>query len=155
MPWPAAAVEAGDDAPFWERKSLAEMNRDEWESLCDGCAKCCLAKVQDWDSDEVAHTNVACRLLDLETCRCKSYPQRRRHVRNCEQLTPASVARLRWLPSTCAYRLIAEGRGLPWWHHLISGDRELIHRVGASVRGRIVAEAEAGPLEHHLVDWPR
>lgn len=142
-------------APFWERKTLAEMSREEWEAVCDGCAKCCLSKLRDWDSDEVAYTNVACRLLDLHTCRCKDYAHRRRHVRNCENLTPARVLSLDWLPSTCAYRLLAEGKSLPWWHHLISGDRELVHRVGASVRGRVVAEREAGPLDHHIVDWPR
>jgi uncharacterized protein len=141
--------------PFWKHKTLAAMSRTEWESLCDGCAKCCLAKLQDVDSDELAFTNVACRLLDLDTCRCTRYAKRRRYVPTCERLTPANVAGFDWLPSTCAYRLVAEGKDLPRWHHLVSGDPDLVHRRGCSVRGKAVSETKAGPLEHHIVDWSR
>ena len=141
--------------PFWKHKALGEMTRAEWESLCDGCAKCCLAKLQDVDSDALVFTNVACRLLDLDTCRCKNYAKRRRYVPTCERLTPANVAAFDWLPSTCAYRLIAEGKDLPRWHHLVSGDPDLVHRGGHSVCGKVVSETEAGPIEHHIVDWPR
>jgi uncharacterized cysteine cluster protein YcgN (CxxCxxCC family) len=142
------------EAPFWRRKSLAEMTPAEWESLCDGCGKCCLEKLEDPRSGEISHTNVACRLLDIRACRCTRYAERRRFVPNCEQLNPENVRRFRWLPSSCAYRLLAESRELPWWHHLLSGDRQLVHRVGASVRGRAVPERRAGPIEHHIVAWP-
>jgi uncharacterized protein len=141
------------EAPFWRAKVLAEMTRAEWESLCDGCGKCCLEKLEDPRSGEISHTNVACRLLDVGTCRCSRYAERQRLVPNCEQLDAENVRRFHWLPSSCAYRLLAEGRDLPWWHHLVSGDPELVHRVGASVRGRAVPERRAGPLEHHIVTW--
>ena len=140
--------------PFWRRKTLAEMTRGEWESLCDGCAKCCLDKLQDDDTGEIHYTNVACRLLDLGTCRCTDYANRKRFVPDCVILTPRTVARLPWLPSSCAYRLISEGRDLEWWHPLVSGDPETVHRAGVSVRGRAVPEAVAGDLEDHIVHWP-
>jgi uncharacterized cysteine cluster protein YcgN (CxxCxxCC family) len=149
-----AAKAEPSEPPFWRRKSLAEMTRAEWESLCDGCGKCCLEKLEDAESGEISHTNVACRLLDVRTCRCTRYAERHRFVPNCEQLDPENVRRFQWLPSSCAYRLLAEGGELPWWHHLLSGDPELVHRVGASVRGRAVPERRAGPLEHHIVTWP-
>ena len=140
--------------PFWRRKTLAEMTRSEWESLCDGCAKCCLDKLQDDDTGEISYTEVACRLLDLGTCRCTDYANRKRFVPDCVVLTPRTVARLTWLPSSCAYRLISEGRDLEWWHPLVSGDPETVHRAGVSVRGRAVPEAVAGDLEDHIVHWP-
>ena len=140
--------------PFWRRKTLAEMTRSEWESLCDGCAKCCLDKLQDDDTGEISYTEVACRLLDLGTCRCTDYSNRTRFVPDCVVLTPRTVARLTWLPSSCAYRLISEGKDLEWWHPLVSGDPETVHRAGVSVRGRAVPEALAGDLEDHVVRWP-
>ena len=140
--------------PFWRRKTLAEMTRSEWESLCDGCAKCCLDKLQDDDTGEISYTEVACRLLDLGTCRCTDYSNRTRFVPDCVVLTPRTVARLTWLPSSCAYRLISEGKDLEWWHPLVSGDPETVHRAGVSVRGRAVPEALAGDLEDHIVHWP-
>jgi hypothetical protein len=140
--------------PFWERKTLAEMCAAEWEALCDGCGKCCLAKLQDPITDEISYTNVACRLLDLDTCRCRRYARRHRSVDNCTRLSAANVPDLTWLPSTCAYRLIARGAPLPDWHPLVSGDPQSVHRGGHSVRGRAVAEGRAGPLAHHLVEWP-
>jgi uncharacterized cysteine cluster protein YcgN (CxxCxxCC family) len=142
------------ESPFWRRKTLAEMSDEEWESLCDGCAKCCLHKLEDIDSGQIDYTEVACRLLDLETCRCTRYPDRRRLVSDCVVLTPDKVDELAWLPPTCAYRLVAEGQDLPWWHPLVSGDAATVESVGVSVRGRVVSERAAGDLEDHIVDWP-
>lgn len=138
--------------PFWRRKTLAEMTTAEWESLCDGCAKCCLAKLEDIDTGELHWTNVACRLLDLGTCRCSRYAERARLVSDCVQVTADNIEDLFWMPSTCAYRLLAEGKDLPHWHPLVSGDPDSVHRAGISVRGRVISERRAGPLEHHLLD---
>lgn len=145
---------ADSSAPFWKTKDLSDMSLEEWESLCDGCGKCCLHKVQDADTDEIYPTNVACRLLDLETCRCKDYANRKKLVPDCVQLSPQTAGTLAWLPSTCAYRLLADGDDLPAWHPLITGDLESVHAAGISVRGRAISEDDAGPLQTHLVDWP-
>jgi len=150
----APAVEP-EELPFWKQKSLAEMSASEWESLCDGCGLCCLEKLEDVDTGAVSYTNVACWLLDVGTCRCTRYAERKRYVPNCEWLTAISIGTLSWLPSTCAYKLLAAGKDLLWWHHLVSGDPSLVHRVGVSVRGRAIPESKAGPLEHHVVDWPK
>jgi uncharacterized protein len=141
-------------APFWKKKTLAEMTSEEWESLCDGCGRCCLHKLRDEDTKELSFTNVACRLLDLKTCRCADYPNRSRRVPDCVQLTADEIPTIDWLPPSCAYRRIAEGRGLAWWHPLVSGDPATVHAAGASVCGRAVGERQAGPLEHHIVEWP-
>jgi uncharacterized protein len=138
-------------APFWE-KPIAALDRGEWEALCDGCGKCCLHKLEDEETGEVQATNIACRLLDRHSGRCSSYRDRRAFVPDCIRLTPNRVAKMAWLPSTCAYRLRAEGKPLPDWHYLISGDRETVHSAGMSVRGWTVAEGEAGDIEHHLID---
>lgn len=142
-----------EEAPFWRRKTLAQMTRAEWESLCDGCGRCCLHKIREEDGS-LSFTNVACRLLDTHTGRCRDYPNRRRKVPDCVQLTPRGLARIDWLPPSCAYRRLAEGKDLPSWHPLITGDPESVARAGASIRGRVITEREAGPLEHHVVDWP-
>ena len=142
------------DEPFWRRKSLDEMSTTEWESLCDGCARCCLIKLEDEDTGKLDYTDVACRLLDHRTCRCSDYSNRRLRVPDCVNLTPAAVRNLRWLPYTCAYRLIAEGEDLAWWHPLVSGDPETVHEAGISVRGRIVAEESGIDPEDRIVDWP-
>jgi uncharacterized cysteine cluster protein YcgN (CxxCxxCC family) len=139
--------------PFWKRKRLHEMTLPEWESLCDGCGKCCLHKLQDEDTGDIAMTNVACRYLDLDTCRCKDYPNRQRNVSDCVQLTPDVVPALRWLPDTCAYRLVAEGRDLFWWHPLVSGDPATVHAAGESVRGDAITEDDVDDLEDHVRDW--
>jgi uncharacterized cysteine cluster protein YcgN (CxxCxxCC family) len=141
-------------APFWTSKRLDEMTEAEWESLCDGCGRCCLHKLRDEDTDAVIYTNVACRLLDARSCACSDYERRQRKVPDCVQLTPDTLADIDWLPPTCAYRRLQEGRGLSWWHPLISGRRESVHEAGISAQGRMVGEREAGPLEHHVVDWP-
>ena len=140
--------------PFWQVKTLEQMSHDEWESLCDGCGRCCLHKLRDDDTGALSFTNVACRLLDGKTCRCKDYAHRRRRVPDCVSLTPAEVRAIDWLPPTCAYRQLAEGKDLAWWHPLVSGDPDTVHRAGISVRDRSVSEREAGAFEHHIVDWP-
>jgi uncharacterized cysteine cluster protein YcgN (CxxCxxCC family) len=139
------------EVKFWE-KPIGELNRNEWEALCDGCGKCCLHKLEDADTGEVMATNVACKLLDRHSGLCSSYRTRRAFVPDCIRLSRDNVDRLHWMPSTCAYRLRAAGKPLPEWHYLVCGDREEVHRVGMSVRGWTVAEGEAGDLEHHLID---
>ncbi|MBI5165726.1 MAG: YcgN family cysteine cluster protein [Magnetospirillum sp.] len=141
-------------APFWRTTPLSAMTAAEWESLCDGCGRCCLHKLEDEDDGTISYTNVACELLNIGTCRCRDYVGRRRRVPDCVQLTPEVVGTLAWLPSTCAYRLLSEGKALAWWHPLVSGDPDSVHRAGISVRGRAVPENRAGPLDHHIVDWP-
>lgn len=141
-------------APFWKTKTLAEMTPEEWESLCDGCGRCCLHKLRDDDTGEIAWTNVACRLLDTQTCQCTDYARRRRRVPDCVRLTPEGLADIDWLPPSCAYRRIEEGRGLAWWHPLVSGEVATVHDAGVSVRGRAIDERIAGNLEYHIVDWP-
>lgn len=137
---------------FWEEKSLAQLDRGEWEALCDGCGKCCLHKLEDEETGEIFPTNVACRLLNRKSGQCRDYKHRKRFVPDCVQLTPAKLDALEWLPTTCAYRLVADGEPLPAWHHLISGSRETVHEAGVSVRGWTVSEDDAGELEYHIVD---
>ncbi|MFZ9396648.1 MAG: YcgN family cysteine cluster protein [Erythrobacter sp.] len=137
---------------FWEMP-LGELSRAEWEALCDGCGRCCLHKIEDEDSGEISHTNVACRLLDTSTARCTDYRNRKAFVPDCLRLTLKIVQEVAWLPPTCAYRLRADGRPLPGWHYLIAGDHEAMRRAGISVAGRVVSETDAGPLEHHIVEW--
>ena len=139
---------------FWELP-LAALDRAEWEALCDGCGRCCLHKLEDEDTGEVVETNVACRLLDHATARCTDYKHRKAFVPDCLRLTPQLVAQIAWLPPTCAYRLRADGEPLPEWHYLLTGSRESIVRAGVSVTGRVVSEDDAGPLEHHIVEWAR
>jgi uncharacterized cysteine cluster protein YcgN (CxxCxxCC family) len=143
-----------DDDRFWKRKRLSEMTREEWESLCDGCGRCCLHKLRDDDTGELSFTNVACRLLDLTTARCGDYARRRSRIPDCVSLTPQGLSEIDWLPPSCAYRRLAEGRDLAWWHPLVSGSPDTVHAAGVSVRGRAISERRAGPLEHHIVDWP-
>lgn len=137
--------------PFWKTKSLEAMTSQEWESLCDGCGKCCLAKLEDEDTGDIYWTTVGCRLFNAETCRCNDYPNRLQTVTDCVRLTPEKVRSISWLPSTCAYRLVAEGRDLEWWHHLVSGDRETVHQAGISIRGRVKAsETELAEPEDYF-----
>jgi uncharacterized protein len=139
---------------FWKHKALSEMTPEEWEALCDGCGKCCLYKLEDADTAEIFYTNVACRLLDLHRCRCRDYQSRTSLVADCLNLRQVLPRALRWLPTTCAYRLLAEGKALYDWHPLISGDPETVHQAGMSIRGRAVGEIQMEDLEEHIVDWP-
>jgi len=146
-----------DPRAFWRVKSLEEMTTAEWESLCDGCARCCLVKLEDEDSGEIHFTDLGCKLLDAETCRCRDYRRRRRRVPDCVKLTPEAVRKLSWLPVTCAYRLLAEGRDLAWWHPLVSGSPDTVREAGVSVRGRVAASERDAPIElwpEHIVSWP-
>ena len=139
---------------FWELP-LEALDRAEWEALCDGCGRCCLHKLEDEDTGEVIETNVACRLLDPATARCTDYKHRKAFVPDCLRLTPKLVSQVSWLPPTCAYRLRSEGRPLPEWHYLLTGSRDSMARAGVSVAGRVIGEDDAGPLEHHIVEWPK
>lgn len=144
-------------SPFWKRKTLEEMTRKEWESLCDGCGKCCLNKLEDWDTGEIYWTNIGCELLDCESCQCSDYENRQEIVSDCIQLTPEKIKTIGWLPPTCAYRLVNEGKDLFWWHPLVSGDAETVHKAGISVKGRVVEDNGIEPedYEDFLVEWPR
>jgi uncharacterized protein len=139
---------------FWELP-LEALDRAEWEALCDGCGRCCLHKIEDEDTGEVIETNVACRLLDRGTARCSDYKHRKAFVPDCLRLTPRLVREVPWLPPTCAYRRRAEDRPLLAWHPLLTGSDEAMVRAGACVAGRVVSEADAGPLEHHIVEWAK
>jgi len=140
---------------FWLNKKLAEMTPQEWESLCDGCGRCCLKKLQDEGTGKVAYTDVACKLLDRERCRCRRYTRRHELVPDCVALDAAEVRAFDWLPTTCAYRKIAAGQDLDWWHPLVSGDADSVHRAGISVRGRTLAERDlrADELEDRIISW--
>ncbi len=142
--------------PFWRSKTLDEMTEAEWESICDGCGRCCLNKLEDWDTGQIFFTDVVCRLFDERTCRCTDYKNRHRRVPDCIALTPENVGELNWLPPTCGYRLLAEGQDLYWWHPLVSGDPETVHEAGISVRGRVLSETmiPESELEDYVVDWP-
>lgn len=121
-------------APFWETKSLEEMSRGEWESLCDGCGQCCMVKIEDEDTADIYLTRLSCRLLDIGSCRCSDYANRHASEPDCIVISPENLHELTWLPQTCAYRRLAEGRGLAWWHPLVSGDPNTVHEAGVSVR---------------------
>jgi len=128
---------------FWKRKSLAQMTAGEWESLCDGCALCCLQKLEDEDTGDVYFTDVACRLLDVETCRCVDYAARAKQVADCMVLRADQPQAFRWLPATCAYRRLADGQPLPDWHPLITGDPNSVHDAGISAKGKMVSETKS------------
>lgn len=142
--------------PFWKTKSLRQMTRQEWESLCDGCGRCCLNKFENETTGMIYYTDVACKLLDQETCRCANYRKRTQYVKDCLVLTPDSLPMMNCLPSTCAYRLLYEGRDLYSWHPLISGSKQSVHDAGISVRGRVVSEVGMTDeeMEERLVKWP-
>ena len=129
---------------FWKRKSLAEMSRAEWESLCDGCALCCLQKIEDEETGDIYFTDVACRLLDTKSCRCTNYSNRAEIVASCLTLSADEPETFRWLPGSCAYRRLAEGKGLPQWHPLRTGDPNSVHEAGISTLGKAVSETETG-----------
>jgi uncharacterized cysteine cluster protein YcgN (CxxCxxCC family) len=135
---------------FWRRKSLQEMSPSEWESLCDGCGLCCLVRFEDEDTGEVIPTRVSCKLFDADLCRCVDYESRARHVPDCVRLTPGNIAELHWMPPSCAYRRLHEGKDLPAWHPLVTGDPESVHRAGVSVRGQTISEETLSDPEDAL-----
>ena len=140
---------------FWTEKQLSEMTAQEWESLCDGCGKCCVLKLEDIDNGEVFSTDVGCRLLDCTTARCMDYDNRHTEVPDCVILTPDNLSHLSWMPKSCAYRLIHEGAPLPHWHPLISGSAATVRKAGISVAGRILPEGavEDDDMIDHIVEW--
>ncbi|MEA3638842.1 MAG: YcgN family cysteine cluster protein [Lamprobacter sp.] len=150
MAKPASAIGA-----FWECIPLNQLSAAQWESLCDGCAKCCVTKYEDEDSGTIHYTDVACHLLDQDQCRCGDYPKRSERVPDCVTLSPKTLANPYWLPETCAYRLVAEGKPLPDWHPLVCGDADAVHRLGQSVRGRVESETTAGDPLMRLISWIR
>lgn len=140
---------------FWETKTLEQMSQPEWESLCDGCARCCLHKLEDEDSGEVFYTAVVCRYLDQETCVCGDYENRHKNVPNCVELTPERTVEFKWLPTTCAYRRLSEGRGLADWHPLVAGNRDMMKAAGIPVTGKVLDERYVHPddFETQIISW--
>jgi uncharacterized cysteine cluster protein YcgN (CxxCxxCC family) len=153
----SAVANPTSELPFWLQKPLEALNKKEWESLCDGCGRCCLVKLEDEDHGDIYFTDIACCLFETATCSCTHYAKRHRKVADCIKLTPQTVRSLKWLPPTCAYRLVAEGRDLYWWHPLVSGSRESVHEAGISVRGKVSNlehEVEIDDYPSHIVSWP-
>lgn len=148
---------SSEQARFWERKTLEELDAKEWEMLCDGCARCCLHKFEDEHDGTIEFTDVACRLLDRQRCRCTDYANRTRQVPDCVPLQSTARQALAWLPDSCAYRRVAENRPLAWWHPLVSGDPNTVHEAGISVRGRSIAERAIDPerIVERISDWVR
>jgi len=141
---------------FWKTKNMAELSRKEWESLCDGCGKCCCIRLEDEDTGAIYITDVACKLFDSGLCQCSDYPNRSKLVPDCVTLTPNNVEQLHWMPQTCAYRLVANGEDLPDYHHLVSGSRETIHSAGMSVQEAVYSETDINPddVPSRIVIWP-
>ena len=138
---------------FWQTKTLAQMSQAEWESLCDGCGRCCLVKLEDEETGDIALTDIACRLLDNQRCKCKQYDIRHEIVADCVRLTPQNISQLKWMPKSCAYRLLAEGKDLAWWHPLISGNKETVHQAGISIQGKTVSEDDNLQPEDRIISW--
>lgn len=138
---------------FWETKTLAEMTREEWESLCDNCGKCCLVKLEDEDSGEVVFTSAVCDLIDLESCRCTRYPERCKLVPECIDLKQHDFAEYNWLPTTCAYRLLVDGEPLPAWHPLITGSAESVRDAGVSISSYAIKAAQVDDFEDHVIGF--
>lgn len=136
--------------PFWEEKRLEQLTVQEWESLCDGCGLCCLIRFEDEETGEIIPTRVHCRLFDAELCRCSNYAERKTHVPDCIKLTPWNVEGLAWMPRSCAYRRVWEGKPLPRWHPLLTGDPQSVHEAGVSVRGQTVSETSLQDPEDAL-----
>mgnify|MGYP005815592177 CR=1 FL=1 len=137
--------------PFWKTLKLDEMTHAEWESLCDGCARCCLIKFEDEDTEQIFSTNVVCEYLEIYHCRCTCYGERSIRMPTCLTLTPELAAELKWMPETCAYRLLAEGRELPPWHPLVCGSPNQVHAAGISVRGKVVSGKDVA--ENDLLNY--
>jgi uncharacterized cysteine cluster protein YcgN (CxxCxxCC family) len=144
------AKERMNDKPFWQTKSLSQLNPKEWESLCDGCGLCCLVRFEDEDTGEVLPTRVHCKLFDSQKCTCTDYENRKKHVPDCIKLTPHNIEALEWMPKSCAYRRLYEGKDLPGWHYLISGDVNLVHTLGVSIKGQTIPETIFDDIEDAL-----
>lgn len=144
-----------DAGTFWNDKTLAELTTGEWEQLCDGCGRCCLHKLEDVDTGLFFYTSVACQLLDAESCRCTNYRERLSIVPDCLRLSPDDADQFEWLPASCAYRRLANGQPLEWWHPLVSGDPQSVHQAGISVRGKTTSEINVPRerLEDHVIHW--
>ncbi|KGT47379.1 YcgN family cysteine cluster protein [Acinetobacter sp. ANC 7454] len=142
---------------FWKHHALTKLNPAEWEALCDGCGLCCLIKLEDEETREVAYTKVACKLLDCQTARCSDYLNRLQYVPDCIQLTPEKLAKIHWLPSSCAYRRVAEGKALPSWHYLLTGSRESVIKARKSAAGRCLSEVDVDEdeIDEYIVRWVR
>ena len=154
----AVGSEADEEPPFWRVKPLEAMTDAEWESLCDGCARCCLVKLEDEETGAIHYTDVGCTLLDAGACRCRDYGNRQAKVPDCVRLEAKNIRELAWMPPTCAYRLVAQGRDLYWWHPLVSGDPESVHAAGISVRGRVEGiedDYSIAQLLDRIVQWPK
>ena len=139
---------------WWDTTRLSDLSCDKWEQLCDHCGKCCLLKLEDEDTGDVYYTDVACHLVDAKTCKCGDYENRQTLVPDCLRLTPENLEQVQWMPLSCSYRRIMEGRGLPDWHHLVCGDKEEIHRQGMSIRDKFFIESPDLDVEEHVVEWP-
>jgi uncharacterized protein len=148
--------EALRNTRFWEHTALAEMSEAEWEAVCDGCGRCCLHKLEDADTGEVHYTDIACKLLDIGRCRCSNYLARSQLIPDCVPLTVEALPEMHWLPLSCGYRRLAEGRALAWWHPLVSGSADTVHQAGVSVRGKALSEVRINPADitRRLVAWP-
>ncbi|MGZ8158234.1 MAG: YcgN family cysteine cluster protein [Methylobacter sp.] len=143
---------------FWKTKKLSEMTTEEWESLCDNCGKCCLHKLEDEDTGDIYFTSVACKLIDLDTCRCTRYAERTQLIPECLDLIQLDFANYHWLPETCAYRLLNDGEELPAWHPLLSGRPDSAQSVGVSISRYAIKESEVDDiedLEDHIIEWLR
>ncbi len=149
------AIESTGAEAFWRTKQLHELDEQEWEALCDGCGQCCRVKLEDDDTGVIGVTDVVCKLLDVSTCRCRDYPNRAALVPDCVAMREVVVAKLRWLPDTCAYRRVAAGRDLPKWHYLRCGDRERVHTLHRSVRGAVCSEDDVPGVDYEsrVVKW--
>jgi len=141
---------------FWEHKTLSRMSDKEWESLCDGCGKCCLNKIIDDETEELHYTNVSCHLLHTKSCKCRKYDQRFKLVKDCVKVSLDDIQQFHWLPKSCAYRRLAEGKPIPEWHPLITGSHSAMHKGGFSVRGKIISESsiDLDNLEDYIAIWP-
>jgi uncharacterized protein len=146
----------GEPTPFWKEKPLEAMTDPEWESLCCGCGICCLNRLHNRSTGKVYYTTISCRYLDLHRCRCTVYAKPFYTIPECEKMTPKIIRKLRWLPKTCGYRSVAEGRGLAWWHPLVSGDPDTVHQAGISVRNKVISETAIKPneLDHYIIRKP-
>jgi uncharacterized cysteine cluster protein YcgN (CxxCxxCC family) len=138
---------------FWKTKKLAEMTTEEWESLCDNCGKCCLHKLEDEDTGKIVFTSIACKLIDLKTCRCTRYAERTRFVADCLDLKQSGFTRYDWLPSTCAYRLLNDGKKLPVWHPLLSGSKASVKKAGVSISSYAIKESHKMNPDDHIIEW--